>query len=154
MSGLNLPPYLIKVVKKNGKNTIFDRLRKRYIILTPEEYVRQHFVEYLIQEKYFPEALLANEVGIVLGKLKKRCDTIVYDRFLMPIAIVEYKSPSIAINQGTFDQIVRYNMRLKVPWLIVSNGLVHYCCNINLENESYEFVEEIPKYDELLQKKL
>ena len=149
MSGLNLPPFELKIKKQNNKNYVFDRLRKQFTRLTPEEYVRQHFINYLIEHKNYPEALMANEVMIETGNLKKRCDTVLYDKFMNPVLIVEYKSPSIKITQETFDQIVMYNSALRVSWLIVSNGLEHFCCKIDYEKGSYGFETEIPCYNEL-----
>ena len=149
MSGLNLPPFELKVKKQNNKNYVFDRLRKQFTRLTPEEYVRQHFINYLIEYKGYPEALMANEVMIEVGNLKKRCDTVLYDKLMNPVLIVEYKSPSVKITQETFDQIVMYNSALRVPLLIASNGLEHFCCRINYETGSYKFEPEIPYHNEL-----
>ncbi len=149
MSELNLPSFELRTREKDGKQYIFDRLKKRYTRLTPEEYVRQHFINYLIVYKHFPEALLANEVQIELGNVKKRCDTVLYDKFLSPLMIIEYKSPKVVVGQDTFDQISRYNMKLQVPWLIVSNGLQHFCCKIDLATGEYHFRKEIPDYSEI-----
>jgi len=150
MSGLNLPPFDLKIKKQNNKNYVFDRLRKQFTRLTPEEYVRQHFINYLIEYKNYSEALMANEVVIEVGNLKKRCDTVLYDRFMNPILVVEYKSPAVKITQETFEQIVLYNTTLQVPWLIVSNGLQHFCCKIDYENGDYRFNSEIPNYQDLV----
>jgi len=150
MSGLNLPPFELKIKKQDNKNYVFDRLRKQFTRLTPEEYVRQHFINYLIEYKNYSEALMANEVVIEVGNLKRRCDTVLYDRFMNPILVIEYKSPAVKITQETFDQIVLYNTTLQVPWLIVSNGLQHFCCKINYENGDYRFNSEIPNYQDLV----
>ncbi|WP_290383966.1 type I restriction enzyme HsdR N-terminal domain-containing protein, partial [uncultured Muribaculum sp.] len=128
---------------------IFDRLRKKFIILTPEEWVRQHFVNYLINHKGFPESLMANEIGITLNGTRRRCDTVVFDKHGSPMVIVEYKASSIVISQSTFDQIVRYNMVLHARYLIVSNGMNHYCCRIDYDNMSYDFLKEVPDYADL-----
>ncbi|MDR1368513.1 MAG: type I restriction enzyme HsdR N-terminal domain-containing protein [Dysgonamonadaceae bacterium] len=149
MSGLNLPPLELRTREQDGKQYVFDRLKRRYTRLTPEEYVRQHFINYLIEYKKFPESLLANEIQIELGNIKKRCDTVLYDKFLKPVLIIEYKSPKIAINQDTFDQISRYNMKLQVPWLIVSNGLQHYCCKVDFNSGTCSFLNDIPDYDDI-----
>ena len=149
MSDLNLPSFELKIKKQNNKDYIFDRLRKQFTRLTPEEYVRQHFINYLIEHKNYSEALMANEVVIEVGNMKKRCDTVLYDKFLNPVLIVEYKSPSVKITQETFDQIVVYNTTLRVPWLIVSNGLEHFCCKIDYETGCYGFEPQIPCYNEL-----
>lgn len=146
MLPLNLPKYDVKVCLKDGKPSVFDKLRKRYVALTPEEWVRQHFVNYLISEKQYPENLIANEIGIKLNNTRKRCDTVVFDCLLQPLVIVEYKAPSVEITRTVFDQIVRYNMVLKANYLIVSNGLRHFCCKIDYDNSSYDFLEDIPDY--------
>lgn len=125
---------------------IYDRLRKRYVALTSEEWVRQNFVEFLIAEKGFPAALMGNEVSLVQNNIKRRCDTLVADHLGAPLVVVEYKAPHITISQETFDQIVRYNMVLRAQYLIVSNGMTHYCCHINHQNNSYSFLSEIPSY--------
>jgi hypothetical protein len=149
MQGLNLPPVHLKIRKQENKEYVFDRLRKQFVRLTPEEFVRQHFINYLIEHKNYPEGLLANEVSIELGNLNRRCDTVLYDNFLQARMIIEYKAPTIAIDQHVFDQIVRYNMSLHVAWLIVSNGLQHFCCYIDNEKQKYFFKKEIPPYDRL-----
>ena len=150
MLGLNHPPCELKIKKQNNKNYVFDRLRKQFTKLTPEEFVRQHFINFLIEHKNFPETLMANEVVIHVGKLKKRCDTVLYDRFMNPALIVEYKSPTVEITQETFNQIVLYNTTLQVPWLIVSNGLQHFCCKIGYVKGDYLFQPEIPNYSDLV----
>ncbi len=149
MLPLNLPPCLLKISNDAGKYSVFDVLRKKYIALTPEEWVRQHFVHYLIEHKGFPQVLLANEVQIHLNATKKRCDTVLYRRDLSARLIVEYKAPSVEITQAVFDQITRYNMVLKVDYLIVTNGLQHYCCQIDYTRQAYCFLPEIPAYSEL-----
>lgn len=147
---LNLPTFAAKVKEKDGKHTIFDSVRHKYVALTPEEWVRQHFVHYLMAEKGFPKDLLANEVAVKLNGTSKRCDTIAYNRFLEPLVIVEYKAPTIDITRAVFDQIARYNMVLRVRYLIVSNGLRHFCCQIDYTTQTYSFLEEIPAYESLL----
>ncbi|MBB4037765.1 hypothetical protein GGR21_003686 [Dysgonomonas hofstadii] len=149
MLDLNLPPFGINVKKMNGKLTVFDPLRRKFVALTPEEWVRQHFVNYLLTEKHYPQSLIANEIQINLNNLKRRCDSVVYDRSLTPMVIVEYKAPDVTITQDVFDQIVRYNIVLKVKYLIVSNGLNHYCCRMNYENQSFEYLPDIPDYTDL-----
>lgn len=149
MVSLNLPKFDVKVSVQNGKPAIFDRLRRKYVAITPEEWVRQHFVNYLLSEKEYPENLIANEIGIKLNNTQKRCDTVIYDHQLSPLVIVEYKAPSVEITMNVFDQIVRYNMALKANYLIVSNGLRHFCCKIDYEKGNYSFLEEIPNYSKL-----
>jgi hypothetical protein len=149
MLELNLPPVNLKIREQEGKAYVFDRLRKQYVRLTPEEQVRQHFVSFLIEYKNFPEGLLANEVSIALGNVKRRCDTVLYDKHLQAQMIVEYKAPEIPVTQKTFDQITRYNLTLQVPWLFISNGLQHYCCHIDKEKGEYSFLKDIPLYEEI-----
>ena len=149
MSALNLPPFDKKVIKKGEKPFIFDVIRRQYVALTPEEWVRQHFVHYLIGHKGFPQSLMANEVQLKLNGMSRRCDTVVYDRTLHPRVIIEYKAPSVNITQQVFDQICRYNMVLQVDYLIVSNGLAHYCCKVDNLNRTYTFLQEIPQYSQV-----
>ncbi|MDR1920028.1 MAG: type I restriction enzyme HsdR N-terminal domain-containing protein [Tannerellaceae bacterium] len=149
MPELNLPAFDVKVTEKEGKRMIFDPLRRKYVALTPEEWVRQHFVNYLLTEKHYPKELLGNEISLRLNATTKRCDTIVYNRFLDPLMIVEYKASDVAIKRAVFDQISRYNASLKVRFLTVSNGIQHYCCRIDYETQTYTFLESIPTYDEL-----
>lgn len=147
---LNLPEYPLNVKKNGNRLVVFDRLRKRFVALTPEEWVRQHFVEYLIEAKHYPAALMANEVSLMQNGIKRRCDTLVADRQGKPLVIVEYKAPEIEITQQVFDQIVRYNMVLRAHYLMVSNGMTHYCCLIDYDNNTYAFLTDIPCYDQLV----
>ena len=149
MQELNLPSFERKITTKDDKPMIFDVIRRQYVALTPEEWVRQHFVHLLIEHKGFPQALMANEVQLKLNGMSRRCDTVVYNRELKPRIIVEYKAPTVNITQQVFDQICRYNMVLQVDYLIVSNGLVHYCCRIDYTTRSYTFLQEIPHYDQI-----
>ncbi|MCL1934185.1 MAG: type I restriction enzyme HsdR N-terminal domain-containing protein [Candidatus Azobacteroides sp.] len=149
MEHLNLPVAELRIKKQNGKDYVFDHLRKQFVRLTPEEFVRQQFISFLIEYKGYPSGRMANEVEITLGNVKKRCDTVLYDDFLHPMMIIEYKSPSTVINQKTFDQITFYNFALHVSWLIVSNGIQHFCCRIDQEKKEYVFVNEIPEYKKL-----
>lgn len=146
MLSLNLPTFAAKVKEKDGKPVIFDPVRRKYVALTPEEWVRQHFVNYLITDKGYPKELLANEVPLKLNGTSKRCDTVAYNRFLAPLMIVEYKAPTIEITKAVFDQIVRYNMVLRVRYLTVSNGIYHFCCKIDYENLTYSFLDGLPEY--------
>jgi hypothetical protein len=126
-------------------------LRRKYVALTHEEWVRQHFVQYLVLEKKYPASLIINEAGIKLNSRNKRCDTIVYSHRLDPLMIIEYKEPNIPITQQVFDQIARYNITLRVRYLIVSNGMNHYCCRMDYENMSFEYLGEVPEYGELME---
>ena len=149
MLPLNLPSYPAKILKRNGKNVIFDPLRQKYVALTPEEWVRQHFVHFLTDFKGYPKGLLANEIQLDLNGTKKRCDTVLFNKDLSARMIVEYKAPNIEITQAVFDQITRYNMVLKVEYLIVSNGIRHYCCRIDYNTMQYTFLPDIPAFAEL-----
>lgn len=146
MLSLNLPAFDAKITSKDGKSMIFDVLRRRYVALTPEEWVRQHFVHFLLCHKGYPQGLMANEVQIKLNATSKRCDTVVYRRNLDTLMIVEYKAPEVEITQEVFDQIVRYNMTLRAEYLVVSNGIKHYCCKVNYEQNSVSFLPDIPDY--------
>ena len=151
MLSLNLPKYETKICERDGKLQIFDTLRKCHVALTPEEWVRQHFVNFLIESRGFPAALMANEVAITVNGMKRRCDTVVYDKQLQPRVIVEYKAPTVKITKEVFAQISRYNLTLKVDYLIVSNGLQHFCCRMDYPNNSYSFLQEIPEYTKIVQ---
>ena len=150
MIPLNLPAYAIKTMQRKGHTLVYDFLRSRYVTLTPEEWVRQHFTHFLVEHKHYPAALLANEVTLHIGSLSRRCDSVLYARAEgRPRLIVEYKAPTVPITQAVFDQISTYNLVLRVDYLIVSNGLSHYCCRMDYENRSYAFLRDIPDYAEL-----
>ena len=146
MQKLNLPTYNFKLKSNENKTLIFDKLRKKYMVLTPEEWVRQHFVYFLIDEKKYPTSLIALEKQLTINKRKKRTDILVFNKEGNPDIIVECKSPSIKITQDTFDQIARYNLKLQANYLIVTNGLEHFYCKMDFENETYIFLKEIPDY--------
>ncbi|QUB70838.1 type I restriction enzyme HsdR N-terminal domain-containing protein [Prevotella multiformis] len=146
MMRLNLPPYPARVKEADGRRQIFDILRRKYVALTPEEWVRQHFIHYLIGYKGYPAALLANEVPLQVGEKRVRADSVLYDRQLRPRLIIEYKAPTIALTQKVFDQITVYNLLLHVDYLIVSNGLETYICKMDYTNHTYRFLEMIPDY--------
>jgi hypothetical protein len=150
MLQLNLPHYSAKIIEKDGKPFIYDPLRRKEVALTPEEWVRQHFVHFLITDRFFPKELIANEVTINMNGTSKRCDTVVYNHLLEPVVIVEYKEPEVKITRQVFEQIARYNSVLKTPYLIVSNGFVHYCCYMDYKNMRCDFLKEIPMYPEII----
>ena len=149
MDQLNLPPYPIRITQKGEKRYIFDSLRRKYVALTPEEWVRQHFVHFLIDHKGYPKGLLANEVELKIGEKRLRCDTLLYTSDPPPRMIIEYRAPTIQLQQKTFDQISAYNLLLKVDYLVVSNGLQHHCCKMDYDARSYSFLEAIPDYEKL-----
>lgn len=147
---LNLPAVEMRTrLDDDGSLRVWDSLRKKYVVLTPEEYVRQHFVAWLRDIRHYPESMTANETGIKLNGTQRRCDTVVFDKQGNPLVIVEYKAPHVKITQDVFDQIVRYNMVLCARYLIVSNGMQHYCCRIDYESRSYNFIPMIPDYREI-----
>lgn len=138
-------------IRKNdeGKDEVFDPLRQKFVALTPEEQVRQAFVNYLIHIKHYPQSLMANEVSLSLNGMQRRCDTVLYDIHIQPRMIIEYKRPTVKITQRVFNQICRYNIVMHVDYLIVSNGLQHFCCKMDYEHQGYSFLKEIPDYGEL-----
>ena len=146
---LQLPPYPFKIIEQNGQLTLFDEIRKKHIILTPEEWVRQHFVQYLINQKGYPKTLIRLEGGLKLHGMARRTDIVVFNPLGERILLIECKAPSINIDQKVFDQVARYNMVHKVSLLAVSNGLNHYYCHIDLEKKEYRFIEELPAYKEI-----
>jgi predicted type IV restriction endonuclease len=151
MQPLNLPPFEANIKKQNGMVKILDILRQKFVVLTPEEWVRQHFVHFLIEQKGYSKTLMANEVAMTLNGMSRRCDTVVYrQEGMKPLMIVEYKRPDVEITQRVFEQICRYNMVLEVEWLVVSNGLKHYCCQVDIKNGGYAFMKDIPSYGEIL----
>ena len=149
MYPLNLPSYDAKIRKKGELQEIFDPLRRKYVVLTPEEWVRQHFVNYLVQQKGYPASRIANETAIRLNSLSRRCDTVIYNKQLEPLMILEYKEPRVTITHQVFDQVARYNSVLRVPYIVVSNGISHFCYRINFPTLDYQFLTDIPFYSEL-----
>jgi len=146
MQKLNLPSYSFKL-KSNEKHTlIFDNLRKKYLVLTPEEWVRQHVVQFLMAEKKYPASLIALEKQLTINNLKKRTDIVIFNKEGKPHIIVECKAPTIKINQDAFDQIARYNLKLNANYLMISNGLEHYFCQLDTVNETYVFLKDIPDH--------
>lgn len=143
---LNLPSILLRLKDEEGIVKVFDPLRDKYVALTPEEFVRQHFTAWLRDARHYPASLMANEIGIEVNGTRKRCDTVVFGNDGKPMVIVEYKAPDVTVNQAVFDQIVRYNMTLHADYLVVSNGINHYCCVMDYENGTYHFIPEIPDY--------
>ena len=149
MLQLNFPKYSFKVKTIENKRMIFDSFRGKYVPLTPEELVRQNILQFLVQEKKFPKSWISNEVTVELNQMRKRCDTVVFNKNSQPLLIAEYKAPNVAITQETFDQIATYNFKLNVDYLIVSNGISHYCCKINYADHKYVFYKEIPSFEML-----
>lgn len=146
MQNLNLPTYPFKIKKVGEKYYIFDTIRKKDILLTPEEWVRQHFIRFLLEEKGYKASLLAVEKEIKVNNLKKRFDILVFNNKGEHEIIVECKAPQIKITQAVFDQIARYNLKLNAKYLVVTNGLEHYYCKMDTVNQRYIFLKELPKY--------
>lgn len=146
---LNLPPVDLKIRREGNLLKVYDRLRDKFVTLTPEEFVRQHFTAYLINQLHYPPSIMANEVAIKLNETLKRCDTVIFDHEGTPLLIAEYKAPNVAVSQSVFDQIVRYNMKLKARYLVVSNGLSHYCCVNDYDKDTYHFIRRIPDYKDI-----
>ena len=148
---LNMPDYSdrIRLRKQDEQLQIFDSIRGKWLVLTPEEWVRQNTIIYISDTLKAPMSRIANEVTINYNGLTKRCDSIIYDDYGNPLIIIEYKRTDVAITQRVFDQIAIYNLQLRVPYLIVSNGLQHLLCKVDFENRKYIFAQQWPKYNEL-----
>lgn len=148
---LNLPPYDARIRRgADGNLQIYDAIRRRYLTLTPEEWVRQHFCNYLLVHKRYPKLLLANEVSLNVGGVTRRCDSVLYHAGEMrPRMVVEYKAPHVAITEAVFTQIQSYNSVLRADYLVVSNGLQHYCCHVDYEHQTVHYLPEIPPYESL-----
>jgi hypothetical protein len=146
MKKLNFPVYSFRFKNSENKTAIFDEIRKKFILLTPEEWVRQHTVQFLLQDKKFPKSYINVEKLIKINDLSKRYDVVVFhpngDIFLL----IECKAPEVPISQNTFDQIARYNLVLNAKYLMVTNGLNNYFCQMDFENEKYIFLKELPEY--------
>jgi hypothetical protein len=146
---LNLPTYSFRIRDKEGKKIIFDSLRRRWVALTPEEWVRQNFIRYLTEEKHYPAALVSVERSLRLNQQNFRADAVIFTKSGEPFIIIECKAPEVKISRQVFDQIAPYNIELQVKYLIVTNGMSHYCCIIDKGKLSYTFLPEIPDYKDL-----
>jgi hypothetical protein len=149
MQKLNFPEYEFSIRNVAKKTQIFDQTRKRYYVLTPEEWVRQHLVEFLVHELEFPRSLLEIEKSLTLNKMQKRADLLVRDKSGNPILLAECKAPDVKVTQKTFDQAGRYNMVFRVPYLLITNGVEHFCAQIDFSRNSFKFLRDIPSYEEL-----
>ena len=147
MQKLNFINYQFRFKNTENKISIFDEIRKKFVILTPEEWVRQHVIQFLIKEKGYPKHLIAVEKQLEINGLKKRFDILVYDAQAKPVVLVECKAPKVLINQATFDQIAQYNMKVDATYLMLTNGLNHYYCLMNTKAEKYDFLRELPKFE-------
>ncbi|WP_345276137.1 type I restriction enzyme HsdR N-terminal domain-containing protein [Litoribaculum gwangyangense] len=146
MQKLNFPTYSFRFKSSENKISIFDEIRKKFVVLQPEEWVRQHCVQFLIQEKGYPKSFINVEKELIINTLKKRYDIVVFNPDGSLHVIVECKAPNIPINQEVFNQIARYNLQLNATYLMVTNGLNHYYCQMDFENERYQFLKELPEY--------
>lgn len=146
---LNLPEYNFNIKNTSGKYTIFDKLRKKFVSLTPEEWVRQNFIEFLVQEKKYPASLTVLEKVVNINGMRKRCDAVVFNQSAKPVVIMEFKAPNVSINAKTFDQSAVYNSKLNVKNLIISNGIEHFFCEVDTETKQYIFLDHIPSWEEL-----
>jgi hypothetical protein len=146
MKQLQFPSYSFRFKNSENKVAIFDEIRKKFIIITPEEWVRQHVVQFLLQDKKYPKSYINVEKLLKINDLNKRYDIVVYNPDGSIFILVECKAPEIKISQHTFDQIARYNMTLNAEYLMVTNGLNHYFCKMDYENEKYDFLPELPEY--------
>jgi len=151
MELLNLPLHPIKTrTTANGRTEVLDDFRKKYVLLTSEEWVRQQFLWYLVNEKKYPVSLISVEKGLTINRLPKRFDAIIYNKKGLPVVLIEYKSHEISLSQKVFEQIAMYNLQLQVKFLIISNGLQHFCCIMDYEKQTFRFLEKIPAYSELV----
>jgi hypothetical protein len=141
---LNLPQFELKIKEEEGKKLIFDSIRKNYFLLTPEEWVRQHFLNLLVNHYQYPKALIKVETGLRYNKLLKRSDIIIFDREGKSFLLVECKSADQKINQASFDQAAMYNMTIKAKYIALTNGLKTFCCRIDQESRQYEFIPDLP----------
>ena len=144
MPQLNLPKVALKTKSVEGTIQVFDVIRKKYFVLTPEEWVRQHFIHYLNAEKNYPMGLMGVEKMVKYNALKTRADIVLYTTEGKAKMIVECKAPNVKITQDTFNQIAKYNFKLKVPFLVVTNGMQHFCCRMDYKNNSISFLDDIP----------
>jgi len=145
MERLNFPPYQLQLKKKDDKIYIFDIIRKKYYLLTPEEWVRQHTLHYLIHNKKYPKSLIAVEKQLIINQTKRRFDIVVFNRKMQPEILVECKAPEVSITQATFDQANQYNWLLKAPYLFLTNGRKHYICQVNFETNNFVFLKDLPE---------
>ncbi len=143
---LNLPPTSLKLSQVKGKVYVFDVLRKKNLLVTPEEWVRQHWIHFLNKHKSYPLSLMRTEGGLILNDLQKRSDLLIYNNRGEKVLLAEFKAPSVKITSSTFEQISNYNTVHKIPLLLVSNGIEHYFCKVNFEDGSYEFISDLPIY--------
>lgn len=146
---LNLPPFAYKFKTLDGKAALFDVFRRKYVVITPEEWVRQHLLHFLVAQKAFPISLISVEKELLVEGLKRRYDAVVYDAHFKPLLLIECKAPQVAITQAVFDQAAQYNRTLQIPYILVSNGLQHLMAKVDHEAGRYIFAQEPLKYSDL-----
>lgn len=149
MFALNLPRADVKISERDGKPVVFDFLRRRYVALTPEEWVRQQFTRHLTDHLGYPAALMGNEMELEADGKKRRCDSVVFGRDGRPLVVIEYKAPTIAITQRVFEQISSYVVVLHTRYIMASNGMAHYCARVDYERRAYVILPSLPRYEEL-----
>jgi hypothetical protein len=146
MERLNLPTYSFKLKSEQGRNFIFDEIRRKYVVLTPEEWVRQHFIHYLVNHRSYPATLIEVEKQFTYNQLTRRADILISNRLAVPVMLVECKAPDVKISQETFTQAALYNLKFRLPYLVMTNGMKHYACHFT-EGGKYAFLDGIPEYD-------
>jgi hypothetical protein len=149
MQNINLPAFDYLIRESKQRKQIFDVFRKKYVVLTPEEWVRQHLAHYLVNELHYPKGLMHLEAALENNGMKKRADIVIYNKSLTPILLCECKQPAVKLSQAVFDQVSQYNIHFKVPYLLISNGLEHYCAKVNFEKNEISFLQEIPAFNML-----
>jgi type I site-specific restriction endonuclease len=150
MQPLNFPEYQFRITSKNGKQQIFDIVRKKFVALTPEEWVRQHVLHHLHEKKSAPLSLIGVEVSLKLNSLVKRADVVVYARTGKPIMLIECKAPGVSVSHHVFEQAARYDMIFHVNFMFITNGMSHYCCKFNHDDHTHSFLPDIPSYEEMI----
>lgn len=146
---LNLPVFDIKTRTLNGQKQVFDIIRKKFVALTPEEWVRQHFINYLVEHKQYPIGLISVEMPVMINRMPQRADIVVYNRKAKPVVVVECKAPTVTLSNSTYTQAARYNLVLKAQVLVVTNGVSHFCSKIDLVKKSFSPLTEIPNFVEV-----
>ncbi|HSD14225.1 MAG TPA: type I restriction enzyme HsdR N-terminal domain-containing protein [Flavobacterium sp.] len=146
MQKLNFPAYTFRFKNSENKLAVFDEIRKKFVVLTPEEWVRQHVIQFLLQQKNYSKSYINVEKSIKINGLNKRYDVVVFQPDGKIFLLIECKAPEVTITQQTFDQIARYNMTLDAKYLMVTNGLNHYFCQMDYENEKYHFLHDLPDF--------
>lgn len=149
MKRLNLPTYSLKIKSENGLGYVYDEFRRKYVRLTPEEWVRQNFAHYLVNEKSYPSSRIIIEKTLRINKMVKRCDMVICDNSGNPVILIECKSPDIKISQATFEQVAIYNISFRVEFLIITNGVKHFCCRVDFNTSEINFLNEIPDYQRI-----